>query len=517
MNVKKMRKALTLLCCLMLLFQASVACADSSFSMADDGFSTSYSYTYDFWEDVLMCPNPYRISNVIDSMTLGLDNLGGVRLKNPQGMFVRNNDLYIADTTNNRIIQVRKDKDGYSVTRIIDTIAGTDVTSISSPYDVFVDEQDNIYIADYGNQRVVMVDKDLNFIRQFTKPSDATYDQNLDFLPKKIAVDVAGRLYALVVNVNKGFCKYEADGTFTGYVGANQVTVDTFDYIWKRYFMTQEQRSASEAFVPTEYENLYMDNQGFIYATTTVFSEYDLKWDNAKPIRRLNGLGNDILIKNDRYPPIGDLWWVSESTPYGPSKFTDVTVLDDDVYVCLDRIRGRLFGYDGQGVLLWAFGTKGNIEGAFTSAIALEHMGTDLLVMDQLENSITVFETTEYGQLIFDANSTYLHGEYDRSAELWNDVMKLNANYPMAFRGIGRALMRQDKYEEAMDYFEKAHDKENYGRAFKFYRKRWVEQNIWWIVLIIALLLIVPLAIGRVKRTKWEVIMHEQQKVHRTE
>lgn len=511
-----MKRVLTGLCCLMVLLSAA-AVADDSYNMNKDGFSTSYTYGYDYWGDVMAVPDAYRVSTVLDSMNLGLDNLGGKYLTRPQSLFVRNNDLYIVDTGANRIVQVHYDGKEYSVTRVIDSINGCEPADLSSPNDVFVDAEDNLYIADYGHFRVVKADKDLNFIQEFTKPTDATFDQSLDFLPKRITVDVAGRLYALVQNVNKGLVKYESDGTFTGFIGANQVTVSTAEYIWKRYFQTQEQRSKSEAFVPTEYENLYMDAEGFIYATTTVFSEYDLIFDNAKPIRRLNGIGNDILIKNDRYPPIGDLYWEEGSTDqkYGPSRFADVTVLDNDIYICLDRIRGRLFGYDSQGVMLWAFGTKGNIEGAFTGAISLEHMGNDLFVLDQFENNVTVFTPTEYGMQIYDAIETYLKGEYDRSAELWNDVMKHNANYPLAYRGIGRALLRQDKFAEAMDYFEKAHDRENYGRAFKLYRKEWVKENVWWIVLILAVLLLVPVICGRIKRTKWEVIMHEQGKVHK--
>jgi len=91
----------------------------------------------------------------------------------------------------------------------------------------------------------------------------------------------------------------------------------------------------------------------------------------------------------------------------------------------------------------------------------------------------------------------------------------MNAEYPLAFRGIGRALLRQNKYQEAMEYFRLAHDRQNYGRAFKLYRKEWVERNIWWVILIIAALLIIPLILGRIKRTKWEVVMHEQSKVRK--
>ena len=513
--MKVMNRMLMILCVLSLLSAVVPAAADDSFDLEHDGFSTSYTYNYDYWSDVQASPDAYRVTTVIDSMTLGLEQLNGKRMNKPQSLFVRNKDLYVADTGNNRILQLKYDGKTFSLTRVIDEIQGCDPQTFNSPYDIFVDEEDNIYIADYGNTRVVMADKDLNFIKEFTKPNDPTFDQSLDFLPKKIAVDSAGRLYVLVTNVNKGFVKYESDTTFTGYIGANTVSVSTAEYIWKRYFQTKEQRAASESFVPTEYENMYMDKEGFIYATNTIFSEYDLKFDNAKPIRRLNSLGSDILIKNDRYPPIGDQFWIEQSVQSGPSKFTDVTVLDNDIYVVCDRTRGRLFGYDSQGVLLWAFGTKGNIAGAFTSAISLEHIGYDLMVLDQLENSITVFTPTEYGMMIYSAIETYMNGDYDLSADLWRDVLKMNANYPLAFRGIGRAILRQNDYQGAMEYFKMAHDRENYGRAFKLYRKVWVEQNIWWIILILAVILIVPLVLGRMKRMKWEVVMHEHSKVRK--
>lgn len=515
--MKRMKRLMAMLCCLLLLLCEATSLADDTYNLNKDGFSTTYTYGYDYWGDVQVSPDAYRVTSVIDSNSLGLEALGGVRINKPQALYARNNDLYVADTGNNRILQLRFDEEGYSLVRVIDHVEGCEVTNIKSPYDVFVDADENIYVADYGNFRVVKMDKNLQFIMEFVKPDDATFDQKLDFLPKKIVVDAAGRLYALVQNVNKGMVKYESDGTFTGFIGANTVTVSTAEYIWKRYFQTQEQRAKSESFVPTEYENIYMDEQGFIYATNTVFDEYDLRWDNAKPVRRLNGVGTDILIKNDRYPPIGDLYWEESSSSqlYGPSRFTDVTVLENDIYVLVDRIRGRIFGYDSQGIMLWAFGTKGNTDGAFNSAVSIEHMGHDLFVLDQLKGNITVFKTTEYGALIYEAIDSYLQGNYDESAEDWRSVLKLNANYTLAFRGIGRALLRQDSFKEAMDYFKMAHDRDNYGRAFKLYRKQWVEENVWWIVILLAAVLIVPLTIGRVKKMKWEVYMHEQGKAHK--
>ena len=335
-----MKKTIAFLLVLGMLLSVCTALADDSFNLNKDGYSTSYTYGYDYWGDVQESPDAYRVTTVIDSVTLGLDK----RISKPQSLYVRNNDLYIVDTNNNRILQVTYKDGEYKLTRIIDHMTGGSPDTFNTPYDVFVDADNSIYVADYNNNRIVMMDKDLNWIKEFTKPADATFDQSVDFLPKKIVVDVAGRVYALVTNVNKGIVKYEADTTFTGFIGATPVSVSTVDYIWKKYFMTQAQRDASPSFVPTEYENVYMDKDGFIYATITNFSEYDLKSDAAKPIRRLNGLGNDILVKNDRYPPIGDLWWMEgDSTYFGPSKMTDVTVFDNDIYVVLDRVRGRLF------------------------------------------------------------------------------------------------------------------------------------------------------------------------------
>ena len=498
-----------LLLCVLILLTPGISLA------ANDGYSSSYTYTYDYWEDVQQSPDAYRVESMIDSVTLGLDNLDGIRIRKPEALFAAGNDLYLCDTGNNRIIQIAVNRDQYSVKRVISEISGSGVTTFNSPSDVFVDDRENLYIADMNNERVLMVDKNLQLVREYIKPTDSTFDQNLSFYPKKVVVDAAGRVYVLCQNVNKGLVKYEADGTFSGFIGANTVSATVGEYIWRRYFMTKAQRSQTVTFVPTEFENCYIDPDGFIYVTNTVFSEYDLKWDKAKPIRLLNSIGTDILVKNDRYPPIGDLDWSSGGVAYGPSKFADITVLDNEVYVVVDRSRGRLFGYDNQGILLWAFGGKGNYDGAFASAVSVEHMGYRLFVLDGNENSITVFTPTEYGMLIYDAIDEYDRGEYDKCADYWREVLKLNSNYKLAFRGIGRAVLRQDQFKEAMDYFKLAHDRENYGRAFKLYRKEWIERNVWWVILIVAVLLIVPLVIGRIRRTKWEVIAHEHGKVRR--
>ncbi len=505
MTVKVMYRLLALIMTIFMFASINTAKA------VDDAYPSTYTYNYDYWSDVRESPDAYRVSEVIYSTDLGLEK----SMTRPQSLYVRNQDLYVVDTGNNRILQLHREGDDFTLVREIKEIKGTAVTTFNAPNDVFVDAEDNIYVADTNNGRVVMVDKDLNFIKEFTKPNDATFDQSLSFLPSKIVVDVSGRVFVLATNVNKGLVKFESDTSFTGFLGANKVTYNFFEYIWKTYFTTKEQREQQASFVPTEYCNIYIDEDSFIYATNIVFSEYDLLWDNAQPIRRLNGIGNDILIKNDRYPPIGDLYWLEGAVDPadGPSKLVDITVLDNDIYVALDRTRGRCFGYDSQGVMLWAFGNTGTSEGTFNSAISIEHMGRDLFVLDQFGGSITVFTPTEYGNLIYDASEAYLMGDYDGSAEKWEEVLALNANYNLAFIGKGRALMRQENYEEAMDYFKMAYDRDNYGRAFRFWRKVWVEENIWWMIALLACVLIIPLVLRMVKKMRMEVEAYERNQV----
>ena len=544
-----------------------------------DGFSAPYTYNYDYWEDVRESPDAYEVKRVLYSATLGLENspirrpqslfvkgdtlyvcdtgnnrilvlndiYGDVQVeiidsftmdkafvdpdyravgenrisleKQEQaeeaailaaGGEIEEEPVYLDEQGN--VIEIEDEfEDVSSVDEFLSSIPLTFLT----PSDISVDDAGNLYIADKNNFRVVVIDSQRHFLKEYTRPDDSTFDQGANFLPNRLVTDCSGRVYALADNVNKGIAKFEADTTFTGFIGANKVTVGMFEYIWKYFFLTDEQRAQTESVVPTRYENICIDPEGFIYATNTVFSEYDLKWDNAKPIRRINGIGDDILIKNDRYPPIGDYQWVegTNNVDYGPSKFVDITVLEDDIYVAFDTTRGRLFGYDSQGVMLWAFGGKGNYEGAFLNPITIEHMGRDLICLDQNDNAITIFTPTEYGNLIYAANSAYIRGDYDGSADTWREVLRFNANYNMAFRGIGRALLRQGDYREAMDYFEMAHDRPNYGRAFRLYRKDWVEKNIWWVIGALLVLIAVSLTFRISKKIKMEVATYERDHV----
>ncbi|WP_026516459.1 NHL repeat-containing protein [Butyrivibrio sp. MC2021] len=466
---------------------------------ASDG---GYTYNYDWWGDVQESPDLYSVCRVFTSSELGLD----VKLKNPQGLFVEGNFIYICDSGNNRIIKVeRVSPEKLEVVDIIDSFKGAEPSTFSNPTDLAISEDGNIFIADQGNERILKLDKDLNYIMEFIKPTDNTLDPSLVFAPNKLTVDTAERVYCIASGINKGLVKYENDGTFSGFVGATPVKFDWTDYLWKK-FASQEQRAKMESFVPTEYENIYMDQEGFIYATMPLKTDNDSRVaDDENAVRKLNLMGNDILVHNGAWGVQGDLYKGSGGGYEGPSVFADVTVLDNDIYACLDQNRGRVFGYDDQGRLVFAFGGNGNMDGYFRRPSAIEHYGHELYVLDSIDCSITAFVPTQFGNLVYTAIEEFDKGHYEESGDAWQEVMNQNGNYDLAYIGIGRALLRQERYHESMKYFELKYDADNYSKAFKQYRKEWVEENIAIIVIVILALFLIPLGIGKFKALKYEI------------
>lgn len=466
---------------------------------ASDG---GYTYNYDWWGDVQESPDLYSVCRVFTSSELGLD----VKLKNPQGLFVEGNFIYICDSGNNRIIKVeRVSPEKLEVVDIIDSFKGAEPSTFNNPTDLAISEDGNIFIADQGNGRILKLDKDLNYIMEFIKPTDNTLDPSLVFAPNKLTVDTAERVYCIASGINKGLVKYENDGTFSGFVGATPVKFDWTDYLWKK-FASQEQRAKMESFVPTEYENIYMDQEGFIYATMPLKTDNDSRVaDDENAVRKLNLMGNDILVHNGAWGVQGDLYKGSGGGYEGPSVFADVTVLDNDIYACLDQNRGRVFGYDDQGRLVFAFGGNGNMDGYFRRPSAIEHYGHELYVLDSIDCSITAFVPTQFGDLVYTAIEEFDKGHYEESGDAWQEVMNQNGNYDLAYIGIGRALLRQERYHESMKYFELKYDADNYSKAFKQYRKEWVEENIAIIVIVILALFLIPLGIGKFKALKYEI------------
>jgi hypothetical protein len=454
---------------------------------------TNYTYNYDFWFEQVASPDAYQVGAYILGSKLGIGNF-----RDPQGLFIRDNRIYICDSGNNRIVQIEVNNSGeYRAVSVVSsvTINGTE-SKFNYPMDIFESPGGHLYITDTRNNRILKLDRSWHYVSSILKPVDESLGADLEFLPMKLTVDFANRLFVQAQNVNKGLLEFDSRGAFAGFMGANKVDVNIIDFVWK-FISTQAQKARMDLFIPTEYSNLCLDRDGFVYVTNSI--------GYTDPVRRLNAMGQDILIRNGYDDPIGDLVIGSAGGITGRSRFIDVAAFDNDSYACFDRTRGRIFVYDFQGNLLYAFGGVGNREGYFLQPAAIEKMGYSLFALDSGTAALTRLDLTGYGEKINAALSEYQAGRYESSAAVWEEVLKVNGNYDLAYIGIGRAALRQGDYPKAMKYYRLKHHREGYSKAFQLYRKQWMEDNLWKILLALVIIGITPPVVRFILKIKKEV------------
>jgi len=152
-------------------------------------------YNYDYWGDVRYTPAAYIPNGNISGTDLGT----GV-LVTPQDIFVTEDGrVYIADTGNNRIIVLNKDM---KLERIIDSFDnnGTQDT-FKTPSGIYVTSDNDVYIADTDNLRVVALKEDGSLLKMISNPKSEVLGAGFVFSPLKVTVDYADRVYVIAKNM----------------------------------------------------------------------------------------------------------------------------------------------------------------------------------------------------------------------------------------------------------------------------------------------------------------------------
>ena len=418
-----------------------------------------YDYTYDEWGDPVGAPRAYDLFQVADAAVIG------TALKGPSDLCVSGDEIYIADTGNNRIVVLDS---GF---RRVREWNGTDSPDgrldFAAPEGVFVAEDGRVLIADTGNGRLVVTDREGRFLDVYGAPVTDILPEDFQYRPIKVAADKAGRLFVVSQSFNMGLLQFDREGRFIQTLGAAKVQVTAFDLLW-RLISTKEQQERMQQFVPTEYNNLAVDEDGFVYATTSIYEEYNIEAYGLTAVRKLNASGNDIL----RYSmPLGELAYTVRGQFAGPSRIVDVYAGENGMFSILDANRGRVFTYDNTGMLLYIFGTYGDMGGALKNPRAIDKSGDLFLVLDGSKNTVTAYSPTAYARSFDRATAYHYQDEYELEAQEWRTILSLNGNSNIAYTGLGKAAFRTGRYEEAMEYFHKAGDRANYSKAFQYRRR----------------------------------------------
>ncbi|MFA7435614.1 MAG: hypothetical protein WC006_04515 [Bacilli bacterium] len=378
--------------------------------------------------------------------------------------------IYILDQTNNRIITLNENFEYIGKYPNIEPVEGipvNDAFTLHSPSGIHVTEK-NIYVADTEGERVAVFTHNWGLRQAISKPDDPTFDE-VAFKPLKVSIDnIDGkteRIYVVASNIFEGIIDINPDYSFNRYIGSSSAQLSLWDRI-RMIFFSQEQRSKVGLNLAVTYNNILVDDSGFIYALSSRAS--------GKPVQKINSKSNDVLKQYGYGPVVGDYQIYDKY-----SEFIDISIGDSETYSILDRAMARIFTYDFEGHLLYISGGSS----IFQIPEAIAYYKDNILVVDSSSKSLTILEPSEFANQVNLATHAYYNNDYALAAQEWRKVLTLNTNYLLAYGGIGKAEYRQGKYQEAMENFKLASDIPNYSAAYKEYRTQKLENILPYILI----------------------------------
>lgn len=458
-------------------------------ALASDGTSFDYDgYTYDWWWNAMESPAAFGLEFVIDE-----SNMEGMKVQGFNDVCTAEDGrIFLVDTLENRVqivdqkgvllksIKAIKDSDNKMV---IDESTGEQLI-LKAPEGAFYhDEKDELYIADTGAGRVLVLDgTDYTMKRMIKRPENM--EGVTEFKPSKITVDSSDRIYIVVQSSYEGIIELNPDGSFSRYFGVNPPTVNLIEYFWKAISTDKQKEQMKKTFAPA-FNNVALDDEGFAYAVT-----YDAA--SQFMVFRFNSGGENILLEEGNTFVVGDLY------TNRVSQFVDIAVTDYGVYAVLDRSMGRIFLYDNNGQLLNVFGSLGETKGAFRMPSGIAWLGNKLVVTDSALKRAYVYGPSDFGSAALNASEKYYLGKWDDALALNEQILKMNANYEIAYIGIGKSYLMKEEYKKAMYYFKLGNNRTYYSKAFNGYRGEVLKDNFG-IVMIIFLLLITLIVVSEVR------------------
>ena len=481
------------------------------------------SYNYDAWGDVIESQSGYRVDETITGYEMELTKLADpksdlfvsedepVNLSGASDIFFEENtnEFWIADSGNDRILRTDKNLKLIGCYKgVTDSKTSVDpetgLSTFSNPTGVFVsiDEETSkpiIYIADNKNARVVRAEVEsknsAKCTLEYVKPESELYENaSQTFNPSKVLIDSTGILYVVVSSVTTGAVVFDTTGEFTGFYGANRVEITAAvirQAIWRK-FASNDQIASMTRNVPVEYANFDIDSEGFIYTVTEAANA------STDAVKKLNPAGNNIWnTATGNEFKFGDLPEYADcDTSNYSSRLTDIVIANDGIINILDYETGRVFQYTQDNDLLFIFGTKNNTsdqKGTFTAPNGIEAVGEKIYVIDGKKNDITTFVETTFGKYVHEAAALYEKGLYE-------DAIKRDGGYALAYYGLGKAYLNTGDYDKAMEYFKISVSKGSYDRAYQYDRDDFLRQHFTAIIVILFVLIVAILVIRRLIR-----------------
>ncbi len=421
-------------------------------------------------------------------------------------IYCENGMTYLLCGEESRLLLLNKD---YTLNKeIIVTDEDGEELDFEGALGVYV-EGETIFLCDTANQQILVFGQDGKVTKRITIPDSDVIPEGFLFQPTEIARDTDGNMYVLSQGSYYGALMFNTKMEFAGFYGANTVEstlLDLFGQLWQMLTTTDAKREQAERKLPYAFISMTADSDGFIYTTTRATTGQVRMLSpggtNILKSRGTNGEATDSSAFNFHESTV-----VSTFAKTMTQELAVIAVNDAGYIYVLDMLYGFVYIYDSDCNLLSAFGggvEQGKELGMFTNATAMALNGDHLLIGDKGTNRITVFEMTDYGKLVQQAEDLYLIGDYADSKPLWEEVLAQDSNSRLAYRGLGKAYYAMGEYEKAMEYAESAYDYVTYDQAYRQVRNDSLTKNFVWIfiVAVVAIVLFIVFLIYMKKREK---------------
>lgn len=387
----------------------------------------------------------------------------------PEDIFIDNDDnVYVADSGTKSVLK-------YDIETKTTTEYGKGI--LASPTGVFVTD-DYIYVADSINKNVQIISHDNNVVRTINRPKEALFGEESLYQPSKIAVDQRGNMFITSIGNANGVIQINNDGEFVGYFGPNTIKV-SLSLLIKRMFLSKEDREVYASLNPKPTTNVTIDDKNIVYTLVDGTANESLKKYNVNGTNLLSGASNfsnaykDIAVDNEGY-----------------------------IYSISHGNEGAIQVRNPNGDTIFMFGntTKNSYNmGNFDSACGIDvDSKGNIWVLDSTGKNLQVFTKTKFANNIFNAMRLYNDGKYDEAEVAYKEIISKNSSFVLAYIGLGQINQRKQNYHEALNYFRIANFKSGYSEAFWEIRDDFIGRNLIWMVSV--LLVIVLLAVFKVRQ-----------------
>ena len=485
----------------------------SSFAKAHETIGVTNSdapkESYTYWEDysstdkTMAYSKPmYSAQLVINSSNLGTEPFNDIKDICSDEF----NNVYLLDSGASKIYILNSE---YKLEKTIDAIVYNDeVLNILGASGIFVKNK-QIYVADTKNARVLVLDYDGNVIHNLALPESRLIPSDFNYSPIRIAVDSRDYMYIASDGSYYGALVYSPKMEFLGFYGANTVAVSTTDAISnmiKRLFSNDEKKAAAVLALPYQFNDFVVGPNDFIY-TVTGYTGSSETGQSIGQVKKLNPGGRDVLGKEDFN--FAD----SSNTLVKAQSLNAIDVDKDGFFYVLDSSYGRIFWYDDESNLMSVFGSIGNETqvGTFAFATALAVNGTDVIVSDSHGKTITVFAITPYGEAVRHAQIKTLNDDFEDTVDEWLAIIKQDVNNQLAYRGLAKAYYTLGDYSKALEYAKMGTDRETYANAFVKLRTNFLEKWFTVIILGAAVLIFALWLFVRFKRKRNIVLIKNEK------